>query len=66
MVIRYERRTVEGRCRLASANGKNLMLVFPSMLGDYFGLMPVLEDRGTLRDLIKRRPVEVTVLGLKS
>jgi hypothetical protein len=31
--------------------GKNLMLVFPTMLGDYFGLMPVLEDRGSFRDL---------------
>jgi hypothetical protein len=64
--ISYENRTVDGECRLASANGKNLMLVFPTMLGDYFGLMPVLEDRGTLRDLIKRRPVEVTVRGFKT
>jgi len=63
--ISYENRTVEGECRLASANGKNMMLVFPerSPLGDYFGTMPVLEDRGVFRDLIKRRPV--TVRGLK-
>ena len=66
VLIKYERRIVEGECRLASPNGKNLMLVFPTMLGDYFGLMPVLEDRGMLRDLIRRRPVEVTVRSLKS
>jgi hypothetical protein len=45
-----------------------MMLTFPatSPLGDYFGTMPVLEDRGALRDLIKRRPVEVTVRDVKS
>jgi hypothetical protein len=66
--IRYENRTVEGECRLASANGKNMLLTFPatSPLGDYFGTMPVLEDRRGLRDLINRRPVEVTVRGVKS
>ena len=65
--IRYENRTVDGECRLVSRNGKNMMLTFPasSPLGDYFGMMPVLEDCGHFRELIKRRPVEVTVRGLK-
>jgi len=62
--IDYDNHTVEGECRLASANGKNMILTFPEMppLGDYFGLMPVLQDdRGVLRDLIQRRQVRVTV-----
>jgi hypothetical protein len=62
--ISYENRTVQGECRLASANGKNMMLTFPQTppLGDYFGLMPVLQDdQGVLRDLIQRRQVRVTV-----
>jgi hypothetical protein len=62
VLIKYENRIVEGECRLASANGRNLLLAFPEArpLCDYFGLLPVLEDRGALRDLIKRRPVEIT------
>jgi hypothetical protein len=64
--ISYENRTVQGQVRLASANGKNMILSFPaaSPLGDYLESIPVLEDGGVFRDLIKRRPV--TVRGVKS
>ncbi len=57
----------EGECRLASRNGKSMMLTFPASppLGDYFGTMPDLEDRGHLRDLIKRSRSKSTSVALR-
>lgn len=47
VTIRYRQKTAAGRVKLASDNGRSLMLEFDAMLGGYAGMMPVLwlEDR---------------------
>ncbi len=39
--ITYDGRTVDGAIKLASTNGKSLMLAFEALLGGYVGMMPV-------------------------
>ena len=58
--ITYDGRTVPGTIKLASPNGRSLMLEFDAMLGGFVGMMPVLaDDDGAYRDLVLGRPVVV-------
>lgn len=58
--ITYDGRTVGGRVRLASPNGRSLMLEFEAILGGFVGMLPALmDDSGAYRDLIFSRPVGV-------
>jgi hypothetical protein len=58
--ITHAGRTVRGAVKLASPNGRSLMLEFDALLGGYAGMMPVLQgDDGTYRDLVKGEPVDV-------
>ena len=60
VAIGYEGRTVRGVVKLASPNGRSLMLEFDAMLGGFVGMMPVLlDDAGVYRDLVERQPVDI-------
>lgn len=55
-----DRWSVPGIVKLASPNGKSLMLQFEALLGGYAGLMPVLQrDDGSYRDLLMGKPVHI-------
>jgi hypothetical protein len=62
VVITYATRTVRGVVRLASPNGRSLILEFDAMLGGFVGMMPVLQDEttGEYRDLFKGLPAVIT------
>lgn len=55
--ISYQGRTVDGAIKLASKNGKSLMLEFEALLGGYMGMMPVSWAPGGYLDLIQEKPV---------
>lgn len=60
VAITYEGRTVRAEVRLASRNGRSLVLVFEANLGGYAGMMPVfIDEDGSCIDLLYARPVAI-------
>jgi hypothetical protein len=57
LMVSFKGRRVLGQVKLASENGRSLMLEFDAMLGGYVGMMPVLEEDGVFRDLITKSVV---------
>lgn len=65
--IVYEGRTVRGSVKLASPNGRSLILEFEAILGGFAGMMPALmDDHGIYRDLIFGRHVGVAPIEEES
>jgi hypothetical protein len=60
--ITYEGQSRSGTVRLASQNGKSLMLEFFGMLGGYVGMLPCLwnDRRAEFLDLIENKSVKVS------
>ncbi len=54
-------RQIAAEVGMASTNGLALALVFDGLIGGYAGMMPIGWDDGRYVDLIRRRPVTVTV-----
>lgn len=58
VMITYGAQTVRGAVKLASPNGRSVMLEFEAMLGGFVGMMPALGDeKGVYRDLLFNQPV---------
>jgi hypothetical protein len=55
---RYE---VEGMVVIASENSKSAMVMFDGLFGGYLGMVPLLWQDGSYRDLIRNREVQVAV-----
>jgi hypothetical protein len=61
VMVTFEHETVEGFVRLASGNGRSLVLAFDAILGGYLGMMAVsVDDDGKATDLLTGRPVTIT------
>lgn len=60
--VTYLGRTVEAEIILASSNGRSLMLQFDAILGNYVGMMPVLEVDGLYHDLLTSNEVSIEKL----
>ena len=60
VIITYEGKTVHGFVRLASGNGRSLVLGFEATLGGFVGMMAIsVEDDGRAIDLFMRKPVTI-------
>jgi hypothetical protein len=58
--IGYGERRIIGRVRLASANGRSLMLEFEGILGGHVGMMPVLLGEDALfRSIVTQEVVQL-------
>jgi len=61
VVITYDSRTVRGTVKLASSNGRSLVLEYEAILGGFLGIMPALmDDDGSFRDLLFGRPIVIS------
>jgi hypothetical protein len=57
-------RTVDGRVRFASKNGRSLWLSFDALIDGHVGEMPVMQDdAGDYRSLLTGKPIGIVPVG---